>query len=87
MNHRKMTGIVLALLVAETGAVRTEQAARHVFPEPAKNREPTEVYMRSNWFSDRPVDEYLGARVPLVRDGARLWVSLAGEVDFQKARG
>src|SRR5450759_3633821 len=56
--------------------------ARHMFFELSKNWSPTELYLRFSWFSDKPVDEYLGVRLELVRDGKRLWLSPGSGVDL-----
>ena len=49
--------------------------AKHVFFDPSKKWEPDNLQIRFSWFDERAVDEYLGIRIDLKKDGKKLWVA------------
>jgi len=75
------TGVVMGL-TSDPAKVPWLVTARHMFFDLSRGWEPTELYLRFGWFADRPVDEYLGVRLELVREGKRLWLSPGSGVDL-----
>jgi hypothetical protein len=49
--------------------------AKHVFLDPSEEWEPETLQVRFPWFDERPVGEYLGIRVELMKNGKKRWLS------------
>lgn len=47
--------------------------AKHVFHDPTKNWDPDTIQLRFAWFEEKGIDEYLGIKINLKKNGKRLW--------------